>query len=195
MRRFVLGGMVAMSVCVATPQSMLAGEFWGKCKRIFSLNLDWPSPYIQQDRASVSAHFAAMTENGWRTQNLLCEYHFTPNGEKLTPAGEIRLKWILTQAPAQHRLVYLQKAGDPQETLARVEAVQKYAQLVQNAPASLVETDMETRGRPAEQVDVISRSALDSMPAPVLPAGSKGGTTAGSTNAGSISSGGGSAGR
>jgi hypothetical protein len=196
MRRIVIAGMMAAGLwTIAAPQSARADDFWSNCRRVLRLNLDWPAPYLQQDRASVNAHYAAMTECGWKTQNMMCDYHFAPSAGKLSQAGELRLRWILTQAPPQHRMVYVQKAGTPEETNSRIDAVQRFSQQIQGTLAMVTETDLDTPGRPAEQVDLISRAALNSMPSPVLPAGSKGGTTAGSTSAGSISSGGGSGGR
>lgn len=187
MRAFLIGGMVAASLgTIAAPRPAHA-DVWDNCKRVFHLNLYWPAPYLQQDRASISAHYAAMTECGWKVQNMMCQYHFESGGAKLSPVGEMRLRWIFTQAPQQHRMVWVQKGASPEETLARVEAVQRFSQQIQGTLAVVAETDAETPGRPAEQVDTISRAQLNAMPSPVLPAGSKGGSTAGSTSAGSPS--------
>ena len=68
-----------------------------------------------------------MVANGWRRQNLLGEFHFEPQSGQLTEAGRLKVQWILTACPEQHRLIYVHTAGTREETAARVAAVQQLA--------------------------------------------------------------------
>ena len=63
----------------------------------------WPEPFTRPDRYAVRAPFALMVSNGWRRQNLLGEHHFVDQGGKLTEAGRLKIRWILTEAPQHHR--------------------------------------------------------------------------------------------
>ena len=87
----------------------------------------WPDPFLCPDRAAVRAPFCAMVANGWRRQNMLGEFHFDPQSGQLTEAGRLKVQWILTACPEQHRLIYVHAAGTREETAARVAAVQQLA--------------------------------------------------------------------
>ena len=196
MRRMLIGGACAAALLAGNPGHANADIFaW--MKRIYNNNAAWPAPFIQEDRASVVSPFAVMTTNGWRRQNMLCDYHFAPETGKLTDAGEMRLRWILTQAPPDHRTIFLQKGETAEITQLRVDAVQRLASPIQGGrEADIVQTDQAAPGRPAEEIDSVSRQALSGMQAPVLPArasgGSSGGGGGGSGSSGSSSGGSGS---
>ena len=65
-----------------------------------------------------------MADNGWRRQNLLCDYHFSDDGQELTSAGQSRLQWIASQAPSNRRVVFVQQGPAPQLTSNRLDTVQ-----------------------------------------------------------------------
>ena len=54
------------------------------------------------------------------------EFHFEPGTGQLTEAGRLKVRWILTAGPEQHRLIYVHTADNNQETAARVAAVQNW---------------------------------------------------------------------
>jgi len=184
MRRLILCGAAAagLSILGATPGAR--ADIVTYFKRVFWANNNWAAPYLQQDRASAAAPFTVMAENGWRRQNLLCDYHFTTDGKSLSMAGETRLRWILTQAPTDHRKVFVQKGPSEQDTQARLIAAQDGARRIQGNVAEMVVTNDDTPGRSADEVDAINQAALLSMPAPVMRASTGGSTTAGSSSAG-----------
>src|SRR5580698_9865787 len=90
-------------------QSKPGGGWWSRIWRDYHRNQAWPDPFIPGDRAAVKTPFMLMADNGWQRQNLLCEYHFSQDGQSLSQAGEYRLNWIATQAPQARRTVFVQR--------------------------------------------------------------------------------------
>ena len=62
-------------------------------------NVMWPWPYVCPDRLATREPFDIMVRNGWRRQNLLGSHHFDPASGGLTEAGQLQVRWIMTQAP------------------------------------------------------------------------------------------------
>ncbi len=131
----------------------------------------WPDPFQGPDRATVRAPYATMVANGWRRQNLLGEFHFESGTGQLTEAGRLKVRWILTAGPQQHRLIYVHTAEHEQETSARIAAVKQL--VVQISPQELppvLPTSISDDGWPADRVDMIGRKFQAATPAPKLPA-------------------------
>jgi hypothetical protein len=146
----------------------------------------WPEPFVHADRAAVRAPFCVMVSNGWRRQNLLGEFHFEPSTGQLTEAGRVKVRWILTVCPEQHRMVYVHTADKEEETSARIAAVQQWAaQIAPQSMPQVMPTSIPDDGWPADQVDLIGRKFLASTPVPQLPAagpaasGGSGGSSSG----------------
>ena len=131
----------------------------------------WPEPFVQPDRQAAREPFGTMIEHGWRQQNLIAGYHFSEDGAGLNQAGDHKVRWILFEAPPQHRTIYVQVADDPQVTASRIDAVRLLA--VQLSPHGdlpmVVATHIQPRGWPAEWVDSVGRKFSEATPAPVLP--------------------------
>lgn len=141
----------------------------------------WPEPFTGPDRATVRAPFCIMVASGWRRQNMLGEFHFEPGTGQLTEAGRLKVRWILTVCPQQHRLIYVHTAEKPDETSARIAAVQQLAgQIAPNAMPPIMPTSIADDGWPAEQVDLIGRKFQASTPPPRLPAASSSSTSSSS---------------
>ena len=131
----------------------------------------WPDPFLCPDRATVCAPFAIMVANGWRRQNMLGEFHFQPETGQLTEAGRLKVRWILTSGPREHRLVYVHMADTSNETSARVAAVLNWAaQIAPNDVPPVLTTSISDDGWPADQVDLIGRKFQALTPLPRLPA-------------------------
>ena len=145
--------------------------FWHSVARDWKRNNCWPEPFVAADRYAVRAPFVLMVDNGWRRQNLLADHHFEDGAPKLNKAGQIKARWIVTQAPKHHRTIYVSQADSSEMTDARVAAVQEYAaQLVDEGRIPpVLQTDLEALGWPAARVDMIDRSWQESAPAPRLP--------------------------
>ncbi len=196
MQRVIRGVLLAVFVLAAanSAHAQWLGGFWQRMKDGFHKSNDWPKPYVFKDREAVAAPMIMMVNNGWRRQNLLCEYHFEDDSMKLTSAGDLKVRWILTQAPAGRRVVFVQRGDRPAITAARVEAVQKLGlDILPNGELpDIVETNMETPGRPAQEVDTISVAWGGTMPVPRLPnrsgvAASGQNSSGGSNSSGAIS--------
>jgi len=118
----------------------------------------WPEPYLSADRAVATAPFAIQVANGWRKQNMLGEYHFQQGTGQLTEAGRLKVRWILQTGPKQHRLLYVHSAGTPEETDARIAAVEQLAsRLAPGDVPPILSTTIADDGWPADQVDAIGR--------------------------------------
>ena len=121
-----------------------------------------------------------MVANGWQRQNMLGEYHFESGTGQLTEAGALKVRWILTAGPQQHRIVYVHRAGTDEETTARMAAVFRLAsQTTPKDLPSVLPTSISDQGWPADRVDLIGRKFQASTPPPRLPAATPGTTTAG----------------
>jgi hypothetical protein len=144
------------------------------CKQIYHMNQRWPSPYVCPDRASVRAPFDTMVSNGWRRQNLMGPHHFNEDCTKLTQAGELKVQWIMTQAPAVYRQMYIERSVDPDVTAKRMATVRDYSTVVamnQSIP-EVSETHIVSEGRPAAAVDFVNTRFRDNQRVPMLPASS-----------------------
>ena len=139
----------------------------------------WPKPFVCPDRQAVRAPFVVMVNNGWRFQNMLGDHHFSGDGGELNEAGRLKVHWILTQAPQQHRTIYVYTAMTGEATAVRIESVRQVAaELVPHGPPPPVfVSNVPARGWPASQVDDIGRKFESSTPEPRLPVAE--GTTSG----------------
>ncbi len=146
----------------------------------------WPDPFIGWDRAAVRSPFVTQVANGWRRQNMLGEFHFEPGSGQLNEAGRLKVRWILTTGPQQHRLIYVHVAERNEETAARMAAVQQcVVQIAPNDVPPVMPTTIADDDSPADRVDAIGRKFQSSMPPPRLP------TTGGGSGSGGAGDGGG----
>jgi hypothetical protein len=121
-----------------------------------------------------------MVANGWRRQNMLGEFHFEPGTGKLTEAGRLKVRWILTTGPEQHRLIYVHTADTTEETSARLAAVQQLAsQIAPNNLPPIMPSSIADDGWSASEVDAIGRKYLGSTPTPRLSPSSTSGNSGG----------------
>jgi hypothetical protein len=176
MKRNVLAVAVLMAFgCLVTSaQAVWVDDGAHYVKRGYRQNQLWPWPYVCADRIAVREPFCMMINNGWRRQNLLGPHHFTANGDKLTSAGELRVRWIMTQAPAQHRTIFIERDFDPSVTAQRLATTRDYATQVtpEGQLAQIVESYLISEGRPAAVVDATNVRFYESLPPPALPASS-----------------------
>lgn len=145
-------------------------------KRGYRQNKVWPWPYVCADRLAVREPFCVMVNNGWRRQNLLGPHHFTENSAQLTTAGELRVRWIMTQAPGERRTIFIERDVDPAVTASRLATARNYASQVSTDGqiAQVVETHLISEGRPAAVVDATNVRFQESLPPPALPAATVG---------------------
>jgi hypothetical protein len=165
-------GLLIVAGATSSARAVIFDDTAHYIKRGYHRNVDWPWPYICPDRAAVREPFAIMVNNGWRRQNLLGAHHFTPDGLKLSEAGELKVRWIVTQAPPDRRDIFVERSVDPSVTQQRIAAARSYAGQVtiDGQMPQVTETYLVSEGRPASAVDAVNVKFQESMPPPVLPA-------------------------
>ncbi len=163
-------GIVVASASVAEAQWF--EKFKHNCKIDYHRNAMWPEPFLQADRNAVMAPFAIQTANGWRSQNLLCDYHFNNATQQLNLAGETKLRHILTQMPPNRRTVYVQQGHSAEITQGRMNSVDRASQSIvpPGMVAQIVESNLPNQGWPAADIDAVTRKFIATTPDPRLPA-------------------------
>ena len=141
-------------------------------ERGYRRNVAWPWPYICPDRMAAREPFELMISNGWRRQNLLGSHHFNPETHQLTTAGELQVRWVMTQAPAGHRQIFVERSLNPEITTLHVAAAREYAAKVaiDGQTPQVSDTHLLAEGRPATIVDATNVRFQENMPVPMLPA-------------------------
>jgi hypothetical protein len=141
-------------------------------KHGYHRNTAWPWPYVCPDRIAVRQPFCQMIENGWRRQNLLGPHHFNPDTNQLTSSGELRVRWIMTQAPPNRRQIFVERSLEHDVTDARLATVRQFATQVaiDGMTPQVADTFLISEGRPAAVVDATNVRFQESTPPPVLPA-------------------------
>jgi hypothetical protein len=131
----------------------------------------WPEPFIFADREAVRAPFNRMVEKGWERQNTLGDQDFVAETGQLTLAGQFRVRNILLLSMPQHRTIYVHRSLLPNETAARVDAVQQLAARTvrQGELPDIRETDLPSPGWSAQQIDDVERKYRATIPKPRLP--------------------------
>ncbi len=145
--------------------------FWDRVHLDWHRNNAWPEPFTHVDRQTVNAPIAAMVDRGWQVQNTLPQELFDGETQSLTHAGELKVRWILTQMPAHRRDIFVLRGATPEITELRLRSVEKVAsETVNGAPAMIAITDIVPRGGSAADHERISVSFESSAPPPRLPA-------------------------
>ena len=146
-------------------------DFWASFKQDTVRNNVWPEPFGGFERQDAIQPFELMTSNGWRRQNLLGDHHFLPDSSRLTKAGELKVEWILTQAPPERRTIFVERGENRHETLSRVESARQWAERYVDAGqlANVEETHLIAEGRPADDVDATNVRFRETARAPQLP--------------------------
>jgi hypothetical protein len=173
MRRMFLAVLaVALAVTTLSPaQAVWLDSHVRYVRSGYRANVVWPWPYVCPDRLAVREPFAMMVDNGWRRQNLLGSHHFDPQKGTLTTAGELKVHWIMTQAPPERRSIFIERSLDSAVTAQRIDAAREYAArvVVDGATPTVSDTHLVSEGRPAAAVDAIYVRFHESMQPPVLP--------------------------
>jgi hypothetical protein len=173
MRQSFLAAIALLSTLVSV-QSADADWFehhYHNIKRGYHRNVAWPWPYVCPDRVAVREPFRMMVDNGWRRQNLLGPHHFNAQSNRLTTAGELRVHWIMTQAPPERRSIFVERADSPDVTSQRLAVAREYAMRVSvdGQEPQTFESHLVSEGRPASIVDATNVRFYESMRPPVLP--------------------------
>lgn len=170
-----LRGVCIILAALAGLASAVPAQAWIIADVMHSIAVDtkrnncWPKPFLCPDRETVRAPLFVMVANGWERQNTLGNHHF--KGNELSEAGQLKVRWIVEQAPRHHRTIFVRRADTPEETAARMDVVQQAA--IQWVPEgelpAVLETTRDLGSWPAERVDTIDRKFRDTTPDPRLP--------------------------
>ncbi|WP_339729717.1 hypothetical protein [uncultured Gimesia sp.] len=155
-------------------------RFWNK----YHSATFWPYPYNCDDKGYVRDVMERQIQNGWTDQTTLYAYYFEPEGNKLTEAGILHLRWILEHAPERRRTIFVQTANDSitsQERLANVQYAASEMVGDQNVPSTMLRLS-PTYGRPAREEDLKYRAYVGSILAPRIQYTAGGGTAANGGN-------------
>ena len=163
-------------VFVLLGQATSARADWHACWARFKLDFKrmncWPEPFVTTDRSLTREPITRMVRKGWQRQTTLGDHHFHPETHQLNEAGELMVRWVMTQAPTARRHVHVLRGDRPEESEVRLDSVQQF--IVRSMPnyplPPVVATDIEPPGWPAEYVNAIDNKSHDSIPAPRLPA-------------------------
>ena len=161
------------------------GEFLSSVARDTKRRNCWPEPFVYPDRNLTRQALAVQVNAGWERQNLLSDFHFTPDGRQLTEAGRMRALWIMNEASEPHRIIYVHRAYSPQETNVRMQTVQRFvAQSPYAANVPVLESTRTDDGWPADRVNALAVRAAGSALPPTLLGSSGGGGSGGSGGSG-----------
>jgi hypothetical protein len=192
MRRWQLACLATVGLALTTGTADAGGwkdnwnTFWHDVHVDFHRVNAYPEPFNTIDRARVREPFCIQADNGWRLQNTVGTYLYDVNTQQLNPAGQLLVKWIVTQAPLHRRAVFVLRGDTPEITAARVESVQEAVARYATGPVCpVLLTDTEPRGWSASYIDSMTQQFNSTIPAPRLPAVSDGNTGAGAGGGGS----------
>jgi hypothetical protein len=196
MLRFFTGLMFSLAVAGVTASARAGDDegFWHEVHIVWHRNNEWPEPFISADRNYAIAPFAVMIANGWQRQNLIGDNYFEESTKKLNTAGIERIRYILRQAPVEHRVLFVQRDLNDEITKTRVDLVQEaVASLQPKGPLpEVLVSNMVPEGRSAEIVSAELNGYTKSPPTPRLSAHSAGGSSSGSSSGGGSGGSGGS---
>ena len=133
-------------------------------------NKMWPLPFRAQDTSSVLDHFAVQRNNGWKLHNTLGAAMFDPHTQQLTDSGKAHVRWIVSRAPHDRRVVFVLQADSADKTAAQVESTQlAISELVPVGPLpQMYLTDHDAPGSSGVYQTAILRSMTSSIPQPRL---------------------------
>lgn len=145
--------------------------FWNRFHLDWHRNNCWPEPFHTADREAVCRAFSATVASGWRRQNTLGEVYFDTDTQSLNESGRRKLWAILTTAPEQHRMVFVVRTMDGEESERRVDSVQlEAANMLAGEPLpEVVTVTIEPRSWPADYIDAIDRKRMATIAEPRLP--------------------------
>ncbi len=133
-------------------------------------NKVWPLPFRSQDTRAVLDYFAVQRNNGWKLHNTVGAAMFDPETNCLTDSGKSQVRWIVSRAPQDRRVVFVLQADSPNQTAARVESTQlAISELVPTGPLpQLYLTDQDAPGSSGVYQTAIMRAMTTSIPSPRL---------------------------
>lgn len=175
--------MIILSVVVAVVGSLASSAHaqqplpsdmsWGQRYHFdYYRNKMWPMPFRTADTTAVLSYFDVQRNNGWRLHNTLGVGMFDPVSHELTESGKAHVRWIVTRAPQNRRIVFVLEGTNQSETATRVESAQlAISELVPVGPLPQIYlTNEDAPGSSGVYQTAISRAMANSVPNPRLTA-------------------------
>jgi hypothetical protein len=173
MRRWLWAASASILALASSP--VQAGgwhDFWHGIHVDCYRNNSWPEPFLTADRNLAREPFCIQVDNGWKVQNTIGSMLFNPETQQLNQAGDLLVRWIVTQAPIHRRAVFVVKGDNADITRARVDSVNAAVARWAGGPVCPVMlTTTEPTGWPASYVDSITQQFNSTIPSPRLPGG------------------------
>ncbi len=135
----------------------------------------WPEPYASQDRELAYSALQPFVDAGWQTETTLLDPLFDEQGQ-LTHAGKLRVREILTQYPANRRMLFVAPGADSEQTERRLSAVRAYIEKLPDIGRSIpvaVRYRLPRTGT-GDYLNLVGQRYRQAMPAPVLPSSTRG---------------------
>ncbi len=167
-----LGAALLISGTTCAQTACPEGMSWSQSFRYdYHRNNQWPKPFRAMDTGGVLNYFEVQRNNGWKMHNTLGNAMFDPTTNSLTDSGRNHMRWIITQAPQDRRVVFVLVGNDQQETALRVESTQlAISEMVPVGPLPTIYlTDRDAPGSSGVYQTAINRAMTSSVPAPRLP--------------------------
>src|SRR5262245_43229441 len=195
MRRAFLACVASIGVAISSSTAYEGNggwyTFWERVHVDFYRNNTWPEPFLSTYRTLAREPFCIKADNGWNMKNTIGTFLYDRETQKLNEAGELLVRWIVTQAPQHRRVVFVLKGDTADATKIRVESVQQaVAKYASGHVCPVVLTDTEPNGWSAQYIDSITQQFNNTIPAPRLPGGGQAGGSSGSSSGGGGGSGG-----
>ena len=145
--------------------------FWDRVHVDWHRNNAWPEPFGEVDQNAINSALGVMVNNGWRLQNTISSELFNSETQELTGAGELKVRWILTQMPVQRRTIFVLRGRSAEITKTRLKSVEKVATTVLGdaSGASIAVTDAVPRGGSGDYYERVNDGYENSVPPPRLP--------------------------
>lgn len=146
--------------------------FWHRVHVDWHRNNAWPEPFVHVDRQAVQMPIDVMVDKGWQLQNTISHQLFNPETHELTQAGELKVRWILTQMPPRRRSVFVLRGNTPEITETRLRSVEQVAAAVvgDSAMTFIAVTDVMPREGSGSYYERVSVGYDSTIPPPRLPA-------------------------
>jgi len=159
------------SLAAQEPQQSRLSQHYHAAKVDRLRNNLWPKPFTAEDTLSVTQMFEAQRNKGWQLYNTLGTPMFDAESHRLTDAGKAQLRWILTYAPPERRVIFVLKGNNVMESALRVESTQ--LAVSEMLPAgdlpTIYLTSVEARGSSGAYQTAIKRALDKTIPEPRLP--------------------------
>ncbi len=82
-------------------------RFKAECELVMARNEAWPQPFSCQDREIYYQIFNQQMAHGLQVAHTLTSDYFDAETNELNNAGQTRVAWIMQNAPANHKQIYI----------------------------------------------------------------------------------------